>query len=82
VLARGWAASHFLRVWWKRSTFPQVVGWPGVEFDLGDSEAVQFVFEVVAPTFAAGQPGGEDHAVIGQGGGWNAMGGAGFAELG
>jgi hypothetical protein len=26
VVARGWRASHFLRVWWKRSTLPQVCG--------------------------------------------------------
>ena len=25
----GWAVNHFLRVWWKRSTFPVVVGWFG-----------------------------------------------------
>ncbi len=31
VAARGWLVSHFLSVWWKRSTFPQVVGWLGVE---------------------------------------------------
>jgi hypothetical protein len=28
----GWAASHFLRVCWKRSTLPQVVGWLGRAF--------------------------------------------------
>ena len=28
----GWAASHFLRVCWKRSTLPQVVGWLGLAF--------------------------------------------------
>jgi hypothetical protein len=28
----GWAASNFLRVCWKRSTLPQVVGWLGLEF--------------------------------------------------
>jgi len=26
VVARGWWLSHFLRVWWKRSILPQVVG--------------------------------------------------------
>ena len=57
-------------------------GVAGCGVDLGDSQAVQFVFEVVASAFAAGEPGGEDHAVIGQGGGWNAMGGTGFAEFG
>src|SRR5215211_736533 len=28
----GWARSHVLRVCWKRSTLPQVVGWFGREF--------------------------------------------------
>ena len=28
----GWASSQRLRVWWKRSTLPQVVGWFGLEF--------------------------------------------------
>ena len=27
--AAGWAVSQRLRVWWKRSTLPQVVGWLG-----------------------------------------------------
>jgi len=31
VAARGWPVRAFLRVWWKRSTLPQVVGWLGVE---------------------------------------------------
>lgn len=31
VAAAGWWVSHFLTVCWKRSTFPQVVGWLGVE---------------------------------------------------
>ena len=30
---------------------------------LGDAEAAQFVFQAVAAAFAAGQAGGEDHAV-------------------
>ena len=50
--------------------------------DLGDSEAAQFVFEAVASAFAAGEPGGEDHAVVGQRRGRNTVGGNGFAELG
>ncbi len=32
VQAGVWLRSHFLRVWWKRSTLPQVVGWLGREF--------------------------------------------------
>ena len=28
----GLVRSHFLRVWWNRSTLPQVVGWLGREF--------------------------------------------------
>jgi hypothetical protein len=40
------------------------------------------VLEVVAAAVAAGEAGGEDHAVVGQRGGRNAMGGTGFAEGG
>ena len=47
---------------------------------LGDAQAVQLGLEAVAPAFAARQPGGEDHAVVGQRGGRNAMGGNGFPE--
>ena len=32
VAGVGWASSQRLRVWWKRSTLPQVVGWFGREF--------------------------------------------------
>jgi hypothetical protein len=32
-----------------------------------DAQAAQLGFQVAAAAFAAGQPGGEDHAVIGQG---------------
>ena len=46
----------------------RVVG-PGVLLD--DTEGAQFVLEGVAAAFAARQPGGEHHAVVGQGGcGW------------
>ena len=48
--------------------------------DLVDAQAAQFVLELVASAFAAGQSGGEDHAVVGQSGGRNAMGFIGFAE--
>jgi hypothetical protein len=80
VAARGWSVSHFLRVWWKRSTLPQVVGWLGVELIWVDAQPAEFVFERVASAFTPGKPGGEDHAVVGQGRGRNAMCGAGFAE--
>ena len=42
-----------------------VVG-PGVL--LGDTEAAQLGLQAVAAAFAAGEAGGEDHAVVGQGG--------------
>ena len=62
----GWARSQVLRVWWKRSTLPQVVGWLGRRVLLGDAEAAQFGLEAVAAAAAAGQAGGEHHAVVGQ----------------
>jgi hypothetical protein len=40
----------------------------------------QFALELVASAFATSQSGGEDHAVVGQGGGRNALGLMGFAE--
>ena len=45
-------------------------------------QASQFVLEGVAAAFAAGQAGGEDHAVVGQGGGGDPVCGNGFAERG
>ena len=45
-----------------------------------DAEAAQLVLEGVAAAFAAGQAGGEDHAVVGQGGGRDAVLRAGGAE--
>ena len=50
--------------------------------DLDDAQAADFVLECVAATFAAGESGGEDHAVVGQGGVWDAMGGNGIEEVG
>ena len=50
--------------------------------DLGDSEAAQFVFKAVAPALAPGEPGGEDHAVVGEGGRRNPVFFTGFAEFG
>jgi hypothetical protein len=53
---------------------------------LGHAEAAQLVFEAVAALgavqAAAGEPGGEDHAVVGQRGGGNPVCGNGFAEGG
>ncbi|WP_241010755.1 hypothetical protein [Mycobacterium camsae] len=60
---------------------PQVVGdWGGV--DLDHAQAVEFGFQVVAAAFAAGEAGGEDHAVVSERGVRDALGGTGFAEFG
>ena len=48
VVGVGWAWSQLFRVWWKRSTLPQVVGWFGSGVLLVDAEAVEEVFEAVA----------------------------------
>jgi hypothetical protein len=54
--------------------------WGGV--DLGDPEPAEFVFQAVAPTPAAGEPGGEDIPLnVGRGAGRNAMGGTSIAEF-
>ena len=42
------ALSHFLRVWWKRSTLPQVVGWLGLEF-FWTTPGGEFVLEPLRP---------------------------------
>ena len=69
VVAAGWARSQFFRVCWKRSTLPQVVGWLGREFFWWTPSVGEFVLEAVAAAAAAvGEAGGEDHAVVGQGG--------------
>jgi hypothetical protein len=49
---------------------------------LCDVEAAEFVFEGAASAYAAGEAGGADHAVVGEGGGWGAVGGDGVAEAG
>ena len=49
--------------------------------DLDDAQVVQFCFQGVAAAFAAGKAGGEHHAVVGQCGVRDAMGGSGFAEF-
>jgi hypothetical protein len=48
----------------------------------GDPEAAQLGLQAVAAALAAGQAGGEDHAVVGERGGRGAVGGDGDAELG
>ncbi len=85
VGARRWwrlvvgCGSHFFMVCWKRSTLPQVVGWLGREFFWRTPRRVEEGLEAVAATSAAGEPGGEDHAVVGQCRGWDAVGVAGSA---
>jgi len=52
--------------------------------DLGDAEAAQFVLEPVAgagTASATGEPGGEDHPVVGERGGRDAVLGYGCTEL-
>ena len=66
VSGAGWASSQRFRVCWNRSTLPQVVGWFGRRVLLEDAEAGEFGFEAVAAAAAGREPGGEDHAVIGQ----------------
>ena len=66
VAGGGWARSQALRVCWKRSTLPQVVGWFGREFFWVTPRRTQGGFEGVAAAAAAGEAGGEDHAVVGQ----------------
>jgi hypothetical protein len=68
--------SHFFIVCWKRSTFALGLGVVRLAVLLGDPEAAQFVLEGVAAAPAAGQAGGEDHAVTGEGGGRDAVPGA------
>ena len=67
VAGWGWARSHFLRVCWKRSTLPQVVGWLGREFFWTMRSLTSSVSKRVASAGAAGEAGGVDHAVVGQG---------------
>ena len=63
---RGWVRSHFFRVCWKRSTFPQVVGWLGLPVFCKRCCGRAARVEVVATALAAGEPGGEHHAVVGE----------------
>jgi len=48
--------------------------------DLGDPQAAQLILELVASAFAAGESGGEDHAVVGQSRGRNSLRGIRIAE--
>jgi hypothetical protein len=54
-------------------SFPLGLGVVGLAVFLGDAEAAQLVLEGVAAALAAGQAGGEDHAVVGQGRGRDAV---------
>src|SRR5688500_15758678 len=78
----GWARSHFFIVCWNRSTLPQVVGWLGREFFCTMFAAAQLVLEVVASAAAAGEAGGVDGAVVGEGGPRVAVLGGGLGEGG
>lgn len=62
--------------------FPTGGGVVGGGVDLADSEVAEFGFEFVASAAAAGESGGEDHAVVGEGGVRDAMGCGGFGEFG
>ena len=70
----GWRVSHFLRVWWKRSTLPQVVGWLGVELIWMMPRRRSSFSKPLRPPLPPDEAGGEDHAVVGQCGGRNAVG--------
>jgi hypothetical protein len=67
VAARGWRMSHSFEGLVEALDLAAGgwVIWGGV--DLGDSESAEFVFELVASALAAGESGGEDHAVVSQG---------------
>lgn len=53
--------------------------WAAVVIEVGE---VEFGFQVVAAAFAAGEAGGEDHAVVSQCGVRDAVVSTGFAEFG
>ena len=69
----GLARSQFFMVCWKRSALPWGLGVVRLAVLLLDAEAAQLVLQGVAAALAAGQAGGEDHAVVGQGGGRDAV---------
>ena len=69
-MVAGWwvgRGASVLRVCWKRSTLPQVVGWLGREFFWRMPRRASSVSKPLRPPRAAGEAGGEDHAVVGQG---------------
>ena len=76
--------SHFFRVWWKRSTFPQVWGWLGREFFCWMPRAASSVRTVAGgpAAAAAGEPGRVDQAVVGEHRGGEAVSCDDSAELG
>ena len=71
-------------VCWKRSTFPQVVGWLGLEFFWTTCQVAELLLEAVAAALAsvAGEADCVDHPVVGQRGGGDAVLTCGFAEGG
>jgi hypothetical protein len=69
-------------VCWNRSTLPWVWGWFGLPFFCLIPQAAQLGFQGVASAFAAGEPGSEDQAVAGEGGGRGPVAGGGVAEGG
>ena len=62
----GLGASQVFRVCWNRSTLPQVVGWLGREFFCMMPRRRSSASKPLRPPLAAGQAGGEHHAVVGQ----------------
>jgi hypothetical protein len=77
VLAWGCRVSHFLTVWWKRSTLPQVWG-PGVHE--GDAAVVEG--DLQADAAVAAVAAGEDGTVVGEHAGRVGPSGGGTPELG
>src|SRR5829696_1413857 len=85
VGCRCWAVSHFFNVCWNRSTLPQVVGWFGLECFCTTPSPAEFGLEPVEAVPAgpaAGEPGGEDHAIVRQHRGGNALVSDGLPERG
>jgi hypothetical protein len=73
----GWARSHRLLEPFDLAAGGGVVG---SRVLLDDAEPAQFGLEGVAAAGAAGEAGGEHHAVVGEGGGWCAVAGHGGQE--
>ena len=82
VAAGSWARSQFLQGLRESFDFALGLGVAGPAVLLGDAQAAQFVLEAVAAAAPAGEPGGVDHSVVGQGGRRGAVGGDGGAEGG